>query len=67
MGECYSTALGLHKMQHPESLTLCWHSVDTVLTHRWRTVDALLTHILRCSDIDINDIAYQGGQYFDYG
>jgi len=43
MGKCHSTALGLHKMQCPKSLPLCWHSVDAVLTLCWRSVDALLT------------------------
>jgi len=31
------------------------------------SVDALLTLILRWSDIEIDDFAYTGGQYFDYG
>jgi len=31
------------------------------------SVDALLTLIFRWSDIEINDITYEGGQYFDYG
>ena len=35
---------------------LCWHYVD-----------ALLTLIIKWSDIDINHIAYNGGQYFEYG
>jgi len=26
MGKCHSTALGLYKMQHTKSLTLCWRS-----------------------------------------
>jgi len=26
MGPSHSTALGLYKIQHPESMTLCWHS-----------------------------------------
>ena len=43
MGKHRSTALGLYKMQHPQCLTLCWHSVDAVLMLCWRSVDALLT------------------------
>ena len=31
-----------------------------------KIVDALLTLILEWSDIDINGISYEGGQYFDY-
>jgi len=33
---------------------LCWHDVD-----------ALLRLPFRCSDVDISQIAYKGGQYFD--
>jgi len=28
MGKCHGTAFGLYNMQHPESLMLCWRSVD---------------------------------------
>jgi len=28
MGQCHSTALGLCKMQHTKSLTLCWRSLS---------------------------------------
>ena len=42
MGICTSTALWLYKMQHPKSLTLCWHSTDAVLMLYWRSLDALL-------------------------
>jgi len=28
MGKCRSTALGLFKMQHPKSLTLCWRAIS---------------------------------------
>jgi len=54
-------------LQCQKSLTLCWHSVDTLLMLCWRSVDALLTLIFRCSDNDFDHIAYKGGQYFDYG
>jgi len=78
MGNCRSTALGLYKMQHPKSLTLCWHSVEAVLmlcwrcidgqlTLCWRSGDALLTLSLWCSSIDTHNISYKGCQYFDYG
>ena len=40
MDTCHSTALGLHKMQHPKSLTVCWHTVDAVSTLCWCSVDA---------------------------
>jgi len=43
MGICHSTALELYKMQHPKSLTLCWHSVDVVLMLCWCSVDTLWT------------------------
>ena len=113
MDRCHSTALGLHKMQHPKLLTLYWHSVDAVLTlcsrslwgavtstftifpikaannsimgtlwstalglykiqHQnvltlcWRSVYAVFMLIFRWSDIEINNVAYKGGQYFNY-
>jgi len=43
MDICHSRALGLYKMQCPKLLTLCWHSVDTLVTRWWCSVDALLT------------------------
>jgi len=55
MGKCHSTVLGLYKMQHPNLLTLSWRSLDT-----------LLTFIFGWSDIEINDLACEGHQYFDY-
>jgi len=55
MGKYRSTALGLYKMQHPNSLTLSWCSVD-----------AVLTLIFRWSDIEINNFANTGRQYIDY-
>jgi len=67
MGKCRSTALESYKMQHPRLLTLCWPSVDALLKLCWWSVDALLTLIVRWSDVDIDDFAYNGGQYFDYG
>ena len=38
---CRSRPLGLHTMQQPKLLTLCWHYVATVLMICWRSVDAL--------------------------
>jgi hypothetical protein len=78
MGNCRSTALRLYKMQYPKSLTLCWHSVDTLLTWCWCSVDALLTLCWRyvdallmlslwCSSIDTHEITYKGSKSFDYG
>ena len=67
MGNCHTTALESYKMQHPRLLTLCWRSVDALLTLCWWSVDALLTLIVRRSDVDIDDFAYTGSQYFDYG
>jgi hypothetical protein len=46
----HSRALGLYKMQCPKSLTLCWHSVDTLLTLCWHSVDTLLTLCWRGDD-----------------
>jgi len=43
MDICRSRALGIYMMQHPKALTLCWHSVDTVLMLCWRSLDAVLT------------------------
>ena len=43
MDICRCRALGVYMMQHPKPLTLCWHSVDTVLMFWWRSVDAVLT------------------------
>jgi len=43
MDKCHSTAPGLHKMQHPKSLTLFWHSVDAVLTLCWRSFSGEVT------------------------
>jgi len=43
MDKSHITPLGLHKMQHPKSLTVCWHSVDAVLMLCWCSVDPLLT------------------------
>jgi len=45
MDICHSRALGLYKMQYPKSLTLCWHSVDTVMMLCLPSVEALLTLI----------------------
>ena len=42
MNRCRSRALGIYMMQHPKALTLCWHSVDTVLMLCWRSVDGVL-------------------------
>jgi len=54
IGKSCSIVLELYKMQHPKLLTLCWRSVDT-----------LLTLICSCSNIDIDRNAYKGGQNFD--
>jgi len=51
MGICCSRVLGLFKMQHSKSLTLCWHSVDAVMMLCWRPVDALLTLCWRSVDV----------------
>jgi len=40
---CHNSALGIYIMQHPKALTLCWHSVDTVLMLCWLSVGAVLT------------------------
>jgi len=48
-------------------LMLWWCSVDALLMICWCSVDAQLTLIIRWSNIDINHIAYIGGQYCAYG
>jgi len=43
MDICCSRALAIYMMQYRKGLTLCWHSVDTVLMLCWQSVDAVLT------------------------
>jgi len=63
MGLCRSRALGLYMMQHPKALTLCWHSVDTLLMLCWRSVDVLLTCCWRSEDAHFELQQYRHTRY----
>jgi len=58
MDLCRSRDLGLYMMQHLKALTLCWHSVDTVLMLCWRWVDGLLTRCWRSVDAHFEEKRY---------
>jgi len=66
MDRCRSRALRLYMMQHPKALTLCWHSLDTVLMFCWRSVDALLTRCWRSVDAHFEVQRYQYTRYCLY-
>jgi len=63
MGLCRSRALGLYMIQHPKALTLCWHSVDTLLMLCWRSVDSLLTRSWCSVDAHFEVQRYRHTQY----
>jgi hypothetical protein len=63
---CHRRALGLYMMQHPKSLTLCWHSVDTVLMLCWRSVVPLLTRYWRSVDTCFEGQRYRHRPYCLY-
>ena len=62
MWKCHSKPLDQTRCNTQD----CWRSVDAQLMLCWRSDDTVLMLIFRWSDIEIDDIAYKGGQYPHY-
>jgi len=66
MGLCRSRAIGFHMMQLPKALTLCCHSVDTLLMLCWRSVDVLLMRCWHSDDAHFEVQQYRHTRYCLY-